>query len=139
MNKPAEEQGYQEDRNKWLTFYPKEAGERITERIYLEDYFDRESIEIDKLVYLALQHRPGFQRESQEEMDNRQRSYLKEAFGKFEDKCKRENITNFEDYDAKYKIHYKSREWMEALASLLKNVSKKEYRQVKSFVGQYQK
>ena len=53
---------------KWLEEYPGPAQVREAGRVYLEDYFDAESIEIDKLVYLALHHRaiPIWHRESEE-------------------------------------------------------------------------
>ena len=46
-----------QEKARWLKEYPaaRQGGEG--DRIYLEDYFSRESIEIDKLLYLALKHR----------------------------------------------------------------------------------
>lgn len=133
---------YMEDRDKWLQYYPKKALQRIDGRVYLEDYYDRESIEIDTLVYLALMHRPGLpaERETEAEMNNRQRIYLQEAFLKYADKCKREGIQSFENYDSSYMIHYKSEGWMECLAVLLKKDSKREeYKKVQNFISLHRK
>lgn len=139
MHKPKEEaeiQVYKEDRSKWLKYYPKKGEPRVEGRIYLEDYFDQESIEIDMLLYLALMSRPGLpsERETEAEMNKRKRVYLQEAFLKYADKCSREGIRTFESYDSKYMIHYKSEEWMRDLICLLKEQSmKEEYRKVQEF------
>jgi len=135
-------QSYKEDRNKWLWHYPKKAQPRVKGRVYLEDYYDQESIEIDTLVYLALMHRPGLpsERETEAEMNKRQRMYLQEAFIKYAEKCEREDIQSFKNYDSNYMIHYKSEEWMEYLAGLLKKDSKiEEYKKVKNFFFLYRK
>jgi len=126
--KNPEIQSYKEDRNKWLRYYPKRAHARIEGRVYLEDYYDQESIEIDTLVYLALMHRPGLpgERDTNAEKNKRQRMYLQEAFLKYADKCEREDIQSFQSYDSNYMIHYKSKDWVERLADLLKNDSKRE-------------
>lgn len=57
------------DRKKWLESYPEDPGCRIEGHIYLSDFYDREAIETDKLVYLALKHRAEFitMRETQEQ------------------------------------------------------------------------
>lgn len=47
-----------QEKAKWLKYYPPTENERESGRIYLEDFFDRKNIEIDKLIYLALKHRP---------------------------------------------------------------------------------
>lgn len=60
-----------EERNKWLQTYPDTGSERKEGRIYLEDYFDPESIEIDKLLYLALMDRPGLIWLKNESEDNK--------------------------------------------------------------------
>ena len=46
-------------------------------------------------------------------------SYLIEAYGKFASKCENEGISSFDEYDNKYKIHYKSKEWIEILKELI--------------------
>jgi hypothetical protein len=110
------------ERQKWLKNYPYLGGERQKGKVYLEDYFDSESIEIDKLLYLGLMHRPGLiwlRNEKAEE--NRCREYLILAFQQFIDKVEKEGIKDFAAYDQKYSIHYFCEEWMSELLRLLKN------------------
>ena len=62
LNKPKEltdevQAESEQERKKWLKYYPVSASNREEGRIYLEDFFDSESIEIDKLLYLALRCR----------------------------------------------------------------------------------
>lgn len=62
MNKAAdkkEELTMAADRKKWLESYPEDPGCRIEGHIYLSDFYDREAIETDKLVYLALSTGPN--------------------------------------------------------------------------------
>ena len=127
LNKPKEladevQAESEQERKKWLKYYPVSAGNREEGRIYLEDFFDSESIEIDKLLYLALRHRPVpmWQREDEELADNRKRIYLSEAFAKFREKAEKEDIKTFREYDEKHSIHYQCREWMGVLQMLLK-------------------
>lgn len=123
LNKPAsplDRIESEQERNKVLKDYPYMGSERQENRIYLEDYFDRESIEIDRLLYLGLMHRIGFiwLRDEKAE-EKRRREYLKLAFQLFADKVKKENIRTFEDYDRRFSIHYFCRDWMEQLLDLL--------------------
>lgn len=112
----------EQEKQKWLRYYPVSAKEREEGRIYLEDFFDSESIEIDKLVYLALNHRPHpiWSPEPEAVVEKRKRVYLTEAFSKFSEKIEKENIRTFQEYDEKYSIHYLCREWFEVLLMLLK-------------------
>lgn len=136
MNKPQMQSNIEqvrEDREKWLKFYPPKAEPRVKNRIYLEDFYDNESIEIDKLIYLALMHRPGLpsERGTEAEQRARQRYYLWEAFKIFQEKCNREGIQTFAEYDAKYMIHYDSKRWMKYLEYLLSgNKTEAEQRRV---------
>ncbi|MGL6200910.1 MAG: SEC-C metal-binding domain-containing protein [Lachnospiraceae bacterium] len=136
MNKPQTQSNIEqvrEDREKWLKCYPPKAEPRVKDRIYLEDFYDNESIEIDKLIYLALMHRPGLpsERGTEAEQRARQRYYLWEAFKIFQEKCNREGIQTFAEYDAKYMIHYDSKRWMKYLEHLLSgNKTKAEQRRV---------
>ena len=45
---------------------------------------------------------------------------MTEAFLKFEEKAEKENVKTCREYDEKYAIHYKCREWMPVLLALLK-------------------
>ena len=116
------------EREKWLKRYPPAAKEREEGRIYLEDLFDLESIEIDQLLYLALNTRPHFiwQPEDKDMVHDRQRAYLSEAFSKFVQKIEKENIRTFQEYDEKYSIHYQCEEWLSDLQMLLDEIGDEE-------------
>ncbi len=125
MNKPKKPVDLvetEQEKKKCLKYYPVSAKERQEGRVYLEDFFDQESIEIDKLLYLALAHRitPIWNKEADEVVENRKRVYLSEAFSKFTEKTEKENIKTFREYDEKYSIHYECREWIPVLQELLK-------------------
>lgn len=111
-----------QEKEKWLRYYPAALKEREEGRIYLEDYFDPDSIEIDKLIYLALNYRDHsiWDREPEEAEEKRKRVYLSEAFSKFTKKIEKENINKFQEYDEKFSIHYQCAEWFEPLLRLLK-------------------
>ncbi len=127
MNKPEVqkeqpiEMESEQERLRWLENYPETGGQRETGRIYLEDYFDRESIEIDQMIYLALMHRPIpiWEQEPGEVIDFRKRRYLWEAFSRWTAKMEAEGIRSIEEYDKTCSIHYKCYQWMEALSDLL--------------------
>ncbi len=121
------------DRQKWLKNYPETGTARIDGRIYLEDYFDRQSIEIDKLLYLGLMRRPGaiWLRDEQAEQ-KRCLEYLKLAFELFQQKVEADGIKSFSEYDSKNSIHYFCRDWMDVLLKLLKETKDVAlYREVK--------
>lgn len=124
MNKPKEEIDLiesPEERQKWLQSYPYTGQERIEGRIYLEDYFDTASIEIDKIIYLGMIHRPGLiWNRNVEAEEMRTREYLYLAFQKCVARMEEEQIESFTVYDEKYSIHYRSEEWIGELLRLLK-------------------
>ncbi len=129
MNKPQSPVDLvesEQEKKKWLEYYPASAEERQEGRVYLEDFYDRESIEIDKLIYLALKHRaiPIWQREADEAVEHRKKVYLSEAFSKFLEKTEKEGIKTFQEYDEKYIIHYPCEEWLQVLQNLSKNDDK---------------
>ena len=144
MNKPASPLDSIEsalDREKVLQRYPHTGEERQEGRIYLEDYFDSESIEIDKMLYLGLINRPGYiWLRNEEEEEKRCQRYLSLAFEMFIKKAEKENIQNFEEYDQRFSIHYLCGEWMGELLRL----SKKErndglYKRVNKYLQQMRK
>lgn len=130
MNKaksPVDEIESVQERMRCLKSYPYVGENKEEGRIYLDDYFDRESIEIDKLLYLGLIHRPVLIWLCDEVMEEeRCRKYLTLAFEKFEEKVQKEEIKTFQEYDKKYGIHYFCGEWTEKLAYLLKKNKEKE-------------
>lgn len=122
----------EQERKKWLRDYPETGTERKEGRIYIEDYFDSDSIEIDKILYLGLMHRaiPIWQRNEAAE-ENRTRAYLEMAFSEFVKRVEQEQIKTFGEYDEKYSIHYRCEEWMNALLELLeKHGDKPRYKEV---------
>lgn len=110
-----------EEQEIWLKYYPSEEANSKDGEIKISNIYDKESINIDRLVYLALHHRPipiWIQRNKDQE-EKVMISYLIRAFEKFLYKCKKEEISSFSQYDEKYKIHYRSKEWIEKLNSLI--------------------
>lgn len=139
MNKAVdkkEELNMAADRKKWLESYPEDPNCRIEGHIYLSDFYDREAIETDKLVYLALKHRAEFitMRETQEQKIKRRTYYLRKAFSKYAERCKAEGIRTFREYDDKYSIHHTSSEWLNYLIQLLEEQKlSAELKEVKNF------
>lgn len=126
-----------EERNKWLKNYPYTGPERVDGRIYLEDYFDKTSIEADKILYLALMNRPGLVwKRNMEEEEKRTKEYLYLAFQKCRARMKEEGILSFNEYDEKYSIHYLCKEWMGELCRLLQESDDIErYEEVRKFIS----
>lgn len=109
-----------QERNKCLQRYPYIGMERLDDKVYIEDYFDTECIEIDRLLYLGLASRPGLIWLKDEKQENKRcREYLSLAFPLFIEKVRKENIKNFKEYDSKYSIHYFCDEWISKLLELL--------------------
>lgn len=121
-----------EERGKCLEAYPYTGSERLDGRVYLEDCFDAESIEIDKLLYLGLANRPGLiwlRDERQEE--KRSRKYLILAFEKFKEKTEKEGIKSFEEYDRRFSIHYFCEDWIYKLMNFLQEDGDEFYYEVR--------
>lgn len=110
------------EQEKWLSEYPSQDAERVEGRVYLEDLYSSESIELDKLEYLALKHRviPIWNREPDSVVERRKRRYLTDAYKKFQEIAARENIKDFEEFDSRFSIHYTCVEWFGELMGLLK-------------------
>ena len=109
-----------QERNKCLQRYPYIGMERLDDKVYIEDYFDSECIEIDRLLYLGLASRPGLIWLKDEKQENKRcREYLSLAFSLFIEKVRKENIKNFKEYDSRYSIHYFCDEWISKLLELL--------------------
>lgn len=140
LNKPKDEMDLiesKEERCKWLKDYPYTGPERLEGRIYLEDYFDTASIEIDKILYLALMNRPGFFWDRNREAEaQRTKAYLYLAFQKCMARMETEQIPSFSAYDEKYSIHYRCAEWINELERLLKeNNDTQMYKEVTEWAG----
>ncbi len=126
LNKPKEVMTQiesDEEREKRLRYYPPVGTERVESRIYLEDYFDKESIETDQLLYLAMKDRPvsffGINVSDKSTNKKRELAYLLEAFDRFRDRMQKEQIPSIAAYDKKYSIHYLCKEWLAELEALL--------------------
>lgn len=123
LNKPKSELDMIEselERKKWLKDYPETGTEKIAGRVYLEDYFDAESIEIDKLLYLGIHHRPEpIWRRNLEQEKRRAKAYLNKAFIMFSERIEREGIKSLKEYDKQYAIHYFSAQWLCTLLDIL--------------------
>ena len=122
MNKPKGELDMIESlegRQSCLETYPYMGPDRIEGRVYLDDYFDETSIEIDKILYLGLINRSGLLWEKHTKAEERRTvKYLYLAFQKMSARMEQEHITEIEEYDARYSIHYYLREWMYELIRL---------------------
>lgn len=129
------------ERERVMQGYPYTGEERQEGRIYLEDYFDSESIEIDKMLYLGLINRPGYiWLRNEEEEEKRCQRYLSLAFEMFIKKAEKENIQNFEEYDQRFSIHYLCEEWMGELLRLSKKEGNDElYKRVDKYFQQMRK
>ena len=139
MNKPkapVDDIESPEERRRWLERYPAAGRERIPGRVYLEDYYDRDSIEADKLLYLGLMHRPGLIWKRDEQKENqRTREYLYLAFQEASEIAEREKLTSLEKFDKKHGIHYRCAEWLGRLLELLKDAGDQErYDEVRNWI-----
>ena len=123
MNKPASPLDVIEpetERSKLLRSYPYIGDDRLEGRVYLQDYYDEDAIETDRLLYLGLMHRPGFiWNQKQGQQQNRCREYLKLAFSRFEKTVESDHIMSFAEYDKKHSIHYYCSDWIGRLLGLL--------------------
>lgn len=138
LNKPEEPINLIEsaqERKKCLEQYPYVGDERQEGRVYLEDCFDKKSIEIDKLLYLGLKHRPGLIWLRDEKAERKRcREYLILAFEQFQEKVTEDSIKTLTEYDQKNSIHYFCREWLDELLDLLKeDKDTTRYREVKKY------
>lgn len=106
---------------KWLKDYPKMEGERQPDEVRITDHFDNDAIQIDKLVYLALRHRPKpiWERKDEGKEIVYKISYLNEALDLFIKKYEKEGIQSFAEYDRVHKIHYRSKDWVKELIHII--------------------
>lgn len=128
-----------QERNKWLKNYPYVGKDKLHDRVYLEDYFDEESIEIDKVLYLGMMQRPGWIWDRNEALEEkRKKEYLSLAFVMFKEKLSKENIKSFEEYDKKFSIHYFCMDWLYELLELSNEYGDKElYKEIEGVIKHY--
>jgi hypothetical protein len=84
--------------------------------------YNETAIAIDIPVYKALHHRgiPIFVRRDRKAEDLENIDFLLEAFRKFHQVYQKENFNTLEEFDAKYMVHFRAAEWLEALRDLLR-------------------
>lgn len=126
------------ERMKALEDYPYLGNEREENKVYLDDYFSKESIEIDQILYLGLKKRSGyiFNRDERKE-SNRTKLYLIYAFEKFKEFVDKECISSFVEYDSKYSIHYMCEAWINALLDIIKKDAN--YKELTKQIKKYKK
>ncbi|MCD8028745.1 MAG: hypothetical protein LUF02_08850 [Erysipelotrichaceae bacterium] len=125
-------------RSKALERYPKLRTSQDN-KIYINDYYDEESIDIDKTIYLAL-HRFSqysdslfFKRNDKGLDKNIKHQYLLIAFDKYVDKFNKESLASNEEYDEKYSIHYDTKTWLKELLDGM-NKNDEKYHEVKNII-----
>ena len=98
------------------------SGERQPGEVRITDHFDDEAIVIDKLVYLALHYRVKaiWEKDNQEKGIITKIAYLNEVFERFLKECENEDIQSFEAYDYLHKIHYRSKDRVTELNTMIK-------------------
>lgn len=102
------------------TSYPKVDGERQGNEVLLSDIYDKEAIEIDRLVYTALNKVPTGGNVKKRDQENKERiEVLIKAYHLFLEKCEREGFKAFSEYDKKHKIHYKSMDWVDGIMDVI--------------------
>ena len=87
--------------------------ERMPGQAFLEDYFSKEAIQLDSLVYLGIQ---SLERDFSKPSTAEQMTYLEEAFERLKRLYKREEYPNLEAFDKDFCIHYRSVDWLYLLA-----------------------
>lgn len=80
-----------------MKHYPIDKGKRRENEVRITDMFDRESIDIDKLVYLALHYcvMPIWIKKDRFKEEMVKISYLIEAYEKFLSKCEKGSIYKY--------------------------------------------
>jgi hypothetical protein len=104
-----------------LTDFPDLKTKSVENKPAFADYFKAKAIEIDIPVYKALHHRMisiFVERDSRGE-DFGKIHFLLEAFVLFQNLCRSEYITSFEEFDKMYMVHYSALVWVNALYDLL--------------------
>ena len=114
LDSPDSKPKLSKDKYDLLKDYPEDSPE-------FDLMFEKEAVNIDKLVYMSLHHRaiPIFVRRDRDQERIGKVEFLKEALELFLDKCQQEQITTFADYDELYMVHYRSRKWVSELAGMI--------------------
>ena len=109
-----------------LQFYPKENQELPDGYLSFYDYFNEESLVLDRCIYLGMRNPiPIYPTSKDEKIDTRFRNFIK-AYTLFLNKMEEGKFTTFAEFDEKYQVHYHSQEWLEKFESLLLNYEKEE-------------
>ena len=115
-----------EEKYDLLKWYPKDSA-------LFKEMYEKEEVDIDMLVYKALHHReiPLWVERDWEQERIGKIEFLNEALTLFLDKCRKEQITSFSQYDEQFMIHYPSREWVLALIQLVEDSDSEEIMSIK--------
>ena len=110
-----------EEKYDLLKWYPKDS-------TLFKEMYEKEAVDIDMLVYKALQHRaiPLWVERDWEQERIGKIGYLNEALSLFINKCQQEQITSFSAYDEQFMIHYRSRDWVLELIHLVEESDSEE-------------
>jgi hypothetical protein len=108
-----------------LKEYPKDSPQ-------FNQMFEKEAIEIDMLAYKALHDRsiPMWVRRDYEQERIDKIQYLKGALDLFLNKCEREQINSFSDYDERYMVHYRSDKWVSMLVNSITEDDSDEFMEI---------
>lgn len=113
--------------------------DRKGDRPGLSDFYSNDAIAIDRLAYQAmirLYHPNRQERADKSRVRKEIRGLLWQAFEKFREICAKEGFEAPEEFDQDYKMHYLSREWLDALCELLKFTEDKRYQEVERVLFQ---
>ncbi len=121
-----------------LEDYPKLRNNQNDNRIYIDDFFDEESIEIDRILYLGLyrfsqySNSINFKSSKGDIAEERKCLYLLLAFDKYVEKFNKEGLSSNKAYDKKYSIHYDTKYWLKELLEILDKDDVK-YNEIKEY------
>lgn len=109
--------------------------ERRDGRPGLADFYNRDAITVDQMVYQAMREFDTLGRREPSTARSAMRKLLWKAFLKFQSICQREGFHTPEDYDQKYKLHYYCEEWLKVLCKLLESAEDKRYLEVQAVLS----
>lgn len=120
--------------------YPQSADSRMEGRIYLEDFYNQKSLRIDKLVYHAMKRQSDMAAQTEEEMEESDRTYLWQAFEMLQEYMESEGLLALSEFEESCAIHFETDCWLHYLGYLLEkegDASRK--RELDEFLASYEK
>ena len=125
IDKAQEILPYQKFITQSLEDYPKRKENDSQKDLY--DFYKKEYIEIDKLMYRAMKHKriPIFIQRNYEKEEQINLKYLKEAFEKVKELLQTHSFHTIDEYDDAVSIHFSLYQFYDNYSSLLcKNINK---------------